>query len=66
MANQKELKALPSKVILCDGDIITLDELPENEKANIRSLIISNINKQLSSYYSSHEQEWATFIAAMS
>ena len=55
MKNNKNLKILPSKVILSDGSVVKLDELNEKEKSKIRSCICKNINSQMSRYYSNKE-----------
>lgn len=65
MTSKKKLKVLPSKVILSEDDIVTLDDLKENDKLKIRSCICKNISDQISNYYSSREQEWINFLSVM-
>lgn len=65
MTSKKKLKVLPSKVILSKDDIVTLDDLKENDRLKIRSCICKNISDQISNYYSSREQEWINFLSVM-
>ncbi len=66
MANARELKALPSKVILQDGDTVILDNLSEKDKAEVCSKMCENISRRLGLYYSSRPQEWTVFVNVMS
>ena len=66
MASKNEIKVLPSKVILSNGSIVTLDELKKSDKEKIQSCICKNISNQISNYYSSRQEEWENFIAVMS
>ncbi len=65
MASKNEIKVLPSKVILPNGDIVTLDELKKDDKEKIQSCICKNISDQISNYYSSRQKEWENFISIM-
>ncbi len=65
MKKNKDLKILPSKVILSDGNIVLLDELKKEERADIQSCICKNVSKQISSYYSSKREEWKKFVSIM-
>lgn len=65
MKKDKDLKILPSKVILSDENIVLLDELKEEEKAEIQLCICKNVSKQISNYYSSRKEEWAKFVSVM-
>lgn len=65
MKKSNDLKILPSKVILSDGNIVLLDELKESKKIEIQSRICENVSKQISNYYSSRREEWENFISVM-
>ena len=65
MKKSNDLKILPSKVILSDGNIVLLDELKKNKKIEIQSRICENVSKQISNYYSSRREEWENFISVM-
>lgn len=65
MKNNNEIKTLPSKVILSNGNILTFDELKENDKKKIQDCICKNISSQLSNYYSLRKEEWENFISIM-
>lgn len=65
MKNNNEIKTLPSKVILSNGSIVTLDELKEKERAEIQSRMCKNISNQISNYYSTKLEEWKNFVLVM-
>lgn len=65
MTKKNEIKVLPSKVILSNGSIVTLDELKEKDKEKIQTYICKNISNQISNYYSSRKEEWKNFISVM-
>lgn len=65
MKNNNEIKTLPSKVILSNGSIVTLDELKEKERAEIQSCMCKNISNQISNYYSTKLEEWKNFVLVM-
>lgn len=65
MRKNIDLKILPSKVILSDKNVVSLDELKKNERVKIQSCICKNISKQISIYYSSKQIEWEHFISVM-
>lgn len=65
MTSKNEIKVLPSKVILSNGSIVTLDELKKNDKEKVQSCICKNISNQISNYYSSRQEEWENFISVM-
>ena len=65
MTSKNEIKVLPSKVILSNGSIVTLDELKKADKEKVQSCICKNISNQISNYYSSRQEEWENFISVM-
>lgn len=65
MKKSKDLKILPSKVILSDGKIVLLDELKEKERTEIQLCICKNVSNQISNYYSSRQEEWGNFVSVM-
>ena len=65
MKNNNEIKTLPSKVILSNGNIVILDELKEKERAEIQSCICKNISNQISNYYSTKREKWENFVLVM-
>ncbi len=65
MKSKNNLILLPSKVILPDGTVISIDELDENERKKMMSSICKNLSKQISNYYSSQQDEWKNFLSPM-
>ena len=65
MTSKNGIKVLPSKVILSNGSIVTLDELKKTDKEKVQSCICKNISNQISNYYSSKQEEWENFISVM-
>ena len=65
MTSKNEIKVLPSKVILSNGSIVTLDELKKTDKEKVQSCVCKNISDQISNYYSSRQEEWENFISVM-
>ena len=65
MPRNKDLTALPSKVILQSGDAVLLDELKEKEREEIKLSICKNISERISNYYSLHTEEWENFLSVM-
>ena len=65
MASKNELKALPSMVIMPDGDTIPLDSLTPEEKKTVCDKMCENISKRMSDYYTAHPDNWIAFLKVM-
>lgn len=66
MKANRELQALPSKVLLQTGESPSLDTVPDQSRTKINQQIYLNIANELSNYFTSHSGEWNDFITAYS
>ncbi|MDO4199420.1 MAG: hypothetical protein Q4D57_01485 [Clostridia bacterium] len=65
MKKNIDLKALPSKVILPDGNSVLFDALSEDERMKIHSCIIKNIGRQISNHYPSKNEDWNNLLSVI-
>ncbi len=65
MGRGKELKILPS--VTGDGSEVEreLKRLPKKEKEELIEQICRKISRNISDYYSLHEEEWEEFLKAI-
>lgn len=65
MGRGKELKILPS--VTGDGSEVEreLKRLPKKEKEELIERICRKISRNISDYYSLHEEEWEEFLKAI-
>ncbi len=65
MGRGKELKILPS--VTGDGSEVEreLKRLPKKEKEELIEQICRKISRNISAYYSLHEEEWEEFLKAI-
>lgn len=65
MSKRRELKALPSRVIMPDGDSVELGLLGEEEREEILERVCRNISYRIGIHYASRIREWKTFVDVM-
>ena len=65
MSKRRELRALPSMVIMPDGDTVELGLLGEEERAEVQERFCHNINYRVGMHYTSRLSEWKTFMDIM-
>lgn len=65
MPRYKLLKALPSMVIMPNGDTVPLDSLSPEEKKKVCDKMCENISKRMSDYYTAHPDNWQQFLSVM-
>lgn len=65
MGRGKELKILPS--VTGDGSETEreLKQLPKKEKEELKEQICWKISRNISAYYSLHQEEWGEFVKAI-
>ncbi|MCH1983794.1 hypothetical protein MCG98_14570 [Ruminococcus sp. OA3] len=65
MADNKILRALPSKVILSAGHTLQFDTLSGSQATQIRRQLCQNAGRRMSGYYSAHPKSWKIFLECM-
>lgn len=65
MPRYKPLKALPSMVIMPDGDTVPLDSLSPEKKKEVCDKMCENISRNMSLYYTAHPENWNQFLKVM-
>lgn len=64
MSDSRELKLSPS--VTGDGSERELRQISGQEKEEFRERICRMVGRDMSSYYSAHQEEWEEFLKAVS
>jgi len=61
MTNRKKLYALPSKVILTDGETVVLDTISVTEQTEVKAKLCQAIEKALCFFYQNDPDSFRSF-----